>query len=178
MSIISEIRVLSRPVTPTVVVRGTGVPFAELEEFFDSAFGTLGALIQRGLLIPTGPAFALYHGVPPEALDVEVGFPVAAPVDSSDTSGASSSSAASTTSISEALRAAGAETSELPGGQRATATLRGGYDLLSQAWTELMEGLAAQGLKPGMPYWENYVTMPEPEGDPAENVTELVVPVE
>lgn len=67
--------------------------------------------------------------------------------------------------------------SELPAGKYATAALRGGYDLLPQAWPEFMDGVTTQGLKPGIPYWETYVTMPEEGANPAENVTELVVPV-
>ncbi|KQB83685.1 hypothetical protein Cocul_01757 [Corynebacterium oculi] len=113
MSIISEINVISHPATPTVVVRGTGVPFEGLREFFDSAFGTLGSLIQRGDLVPTGPAFALYHGAPPEPLNLEVGFPVA--------TGFTGGGSEDTSCV---------EASELPDSRCATTTLRGEYDLL------------------------------------------------
>ncbi len=63
-------------------------------------FGTLSSLIQCGVLVPAGPAFALYHGAPPEPLNLEVGFPMAA--------GVSKIKENSVSGVSEMLRASGA----------------------------------------------------------------------
>ena len=60
---------------PTAVVRER-VPMANLTEFFGRAFGAVMAAAQAQHASPTGPPFALYHGMPTDTVDVEAGFPV------------------------------------------------------------------------------------------------------
>ena len=143
-----EVVPLSRQAT--AVVRGV-VPAAELVLFFDGAFSSLPAECQAQGVDISGPAFALYHRPPGESFDLEVGFP---------TDGA--------------VEPRGEVTpSELPAGRAATATHRGAYDGLGEAWQSLFESIQAAGLKPGSPFWEVYVTQPSADMDPAELVTQL-----
>ena len=58
----------------TAVIRRV-VPMDRLPEFFDSSFGALAAAVTGQGAGVAGPAFALYHGLPTDTVDLEVGFP-------------------------------------------------------------------------------------------------------
>ena len=142
-----------QPVT-TAVVKGTISP-KEVRDFFDRSFSVLGeATAAQGVSI-TGPAFALYHGIPDDTMDVEVGYPTDRPIDPEGS----------------------AEASELPGGRVVRLVHTGSYDGLGEAWQRLGGWIAEQGLIAGETYWEVYVTEPTPDLDPADLRTELNWPV-
>lgn len=147
-----DAEVVDHPAQSCVVIRGrTSMP--ELSSFFDDAFGELGTLMQRGVVTPVGPAFAVYLSPPGEPMEVAAGFPVAAPVSEGRV-----------------------EPWTLPGGRVARLVHRGSYDGLGAAWEELMGFVGAQGLTPTGPGWESYVD--EPGTVPAEElVTEVMIPV-
>lgn len=141
------------PVT-TAVVKGT-ISSDEVTDFFDRSFGVLGEALAAQGLTPTGPAFALYRGVPDETMDLEVGFPTG-----------------------RAIEADGAaEAGELPGGRVARLVHAGSFDGLTDAWQLLGRWIGEQGLTPGEPFWEVYLTEPSPDMDPADLHTELNWPV-
>jgi effector-binding domain-containing protein len=141
--------------TATAVVRGV-VPMSELPAFFDRAFGALGPFLSERGVAPSGPPFARYLSQPGATCDLEVGFPIAAPV-----------------------RPAGEVVpSSLPGGRVATVVHRGGYEGLAGTWGSLMGWVAANRLRPAPGFWEVYLTEPTPDGDPADNRTALYVPVQ
>jgi effector-binding domain-containing protein len=142
-----------RPTT-TAVVRGT-VDAEEIAEFFDRSFAVLGEAMAAQGVAPTGPAFGMYHGVPDETIDLEVGFPTGRAV---ETDGS-------------------VEPGELPGGQVARLVHAGSFDGLSEAWQRLGGWIAEQDLTPGESYWEVYMTEPNPEMDPADLRTELNWPI-
>ena len=136
------------------VVRGT-IAVAEVRDFFDRSFGVLGGALAAQGLAPAGPAFAIYRSVPTDTMDLEVGFPV-----------------------DRAIEPDGAaETGELPGGQVARVVHAGSFDDLTDAWQRLGVWIGAQGLTPGEPFWEVYLTEPSPDIDPADLRTELNWPV-
>lgn len=135
----------------TAVIRSR-VPTAELPAFFDRAFGTLGAWLGRHGVAPLGAAYARYDGPPGDVADLEVGFPVASPVEPDGD----------------------VEPGTLPGGLAARMVHAGGYDGLGEAWGALQQWIADQGREPGSALWEVYVTEPSPDMDPAELRTELV----
>lgn len=148
------------PEIPTVVVTAQNYPLADMAKLFDSSFGVIfGALRERGIA-PVGPAFSLHQRMPDDTADLEIGVPV----DSALT-------AASTDSGGSAVA------STLPARRVAVVSHLGSYDRLGQAWGEHMEWLAGQGLEPGLPFWEVYVTEPSPEADPESMRTDLYVPV-
>lgn len=68
-------RMIKTSEQPTAVLRER-VPMANLTEFFGRAFGAVMAAAQAQHASPTGPPFALYHGMPTDTVDVEAGFPV------------------------------------------------------------------------------------------------------
>ncbi|MGO1973715.1 MAG: GyrI-like domain-containing protein [Propionibacteriaceae bacterium] len=128
---------------PAVVVRGK-VPMAELRDFFDRSFGQIERACAEQGIIPTGAAFARYHGAPTEIVDLEVGLPTGSPV----------------------RAAGGVEAGLLPAGRVVTATHIGGYEGLGAAWGQVGDWLGQQGLTPTETLWEVYVTEPAPDVDP------------
>lgn len=170
---LGDVRIVSAPAVPTAVVRARGVPMSGFAALFDAAFGTaFPALFALGVA-PAGAPFALYSTAPqgPDSpIDVEIGFPLAAPLAESVGEDA----------LSDGALPAGdmrIEASELPGGDVAVTSHLGAYDGLGRAWGRLMGAVGGMGRAPGMPFWETYVTEPSPDVDPATLRTDLYCPV-
>lgn len=142
--------VIEQDEQPTAVVTGT-VAMSELREFFDRSFAELGRAMAEGAFEPSGPALAVYHGVPAETVHLEVGFPVQGRV------------------TPQGSVVAG----RLPASRVATCVHRGNYADLGRSWQQLAEWAEHQGLSLGDRMWEVYVTEPRPGEDPADMVTEL-----
>ena len=140
--------------TATAVVRGL-VPVAELVNFFDRSFATLATVTSKQNVEVTGPAFALYHGAPSDAADLEVGFPTATRVEPAD----------------------GVEAGSLPGGRAARMVHHGSYDALASSWQQLEGWMRDRDVEPAPFFWEVYTTEPSPDMDPADLRTELIWPV-
>ncbi len=138
----------------TAVIRRV-VPMDRLPEFFDSSFGALAAAVTGQGAGIAGPAFALYHGMPTDTVDLEVGFPTQRAV------------------VAEGDGVASA----LPGGRVARAVHAGSFDGLGAAWGRLRSWIDDQGLRAGETFWEVYLTQPTPEMDPGDLRTELNWPV-
>lgn len=141
----------------TAVVPIRQVAVDDLTAAFDAGFGELiEVLTDQGTEI-AGPAFAHYVSPPADRFDLDIGMPVASPVQASGR-----------------VRAA-----ELPDQRVARLVHHGGYDGLSAAWARLTEWVAEQGLPvdPAAGWWEVYVTEPSPEADPADMRTELNLPL-
>ena len=95
----------------TAVIRRV-VPMDRLPAFFDGSFGALAAAVTGQDAGVAGAAFALYHGLPTDTVDLEVGFPT-----------------------QRAVRADGdVVASALPGGRVARAVHAGSFDGLGPAW--------------------------------------------
>lgn len=135
--------------TFTAAVRGS-VPMQEIRDFYDNAFGRVAAAVDRQEVTPTS-AFGLYLSPPSDRLELEVGFVVDGPIQADGD----------------------VVPSSLPGGRAARLTHVGPYDDLSGSWGRLMAWVGEQGLAPGGPMWEVYVTEPTPETDPATLRTDL-----
>jgi effector-binding domain-containing protein len=157
----AEIRQLTPQ--PTVAVRTTQ-PMSELD--LGALFHThLPAIAQRlGELgvHPAGPPFGRYHEFGPEQTDVEIGFPVAAPV----------ADLPALSDVPEGTQGS----SELPGGATAVAIHRGSYEGLGTTYEQLREWIQAQGESEGGGPWESYVDDPELV-DPADLRTEVAWPL-
>ena len=108
------------------VVRGAVSPDG-LRDFFDQSFGVIGAAIKEQQVTVTGPAYALYHGVPGDVVDLEVGFPTDRPIEP----------------------AGSAEASTVPGGRVARLVHEGGYDDLGDSWGAAVRLGRRAGSDPG-----------------------------
>ena len=138
----------------TAVVRET-VPMAALTDFFGRAFGAvMGAAQAQGVQL-AGPPFALYRGMPTEAVDVEAGFPVNAGFRDAD----------------------GVATGTLPEADAFEAIHVGPYDTLGTTYGTIQERMREEGLNPSDTMWEYYLSDPETEPDPAKWQTRVVWPV-
>ena len=142
--------IVEQPEQITMVVKRQ-VPMADIAGVFDTAFPALGAVLADQQVQPLSPAFALYHGAPTDTADLEVGFVTGEPVTPVD-------------DVRVGL---------LPGGRVARTVYAGGYEGLGGAWGALFGWVAEQGLEPTGEMWEVYLNEPTPDGDPADNRTEL-----
>lgn len=131
------------------------VPMAEIRDFFDGSFGALGALLADQGIAPIGPPYGLYRGMPTDTVDVEVGFPVAEPIEP----------------------AGEVANGSLPAGRVVRAVHAGSFDGLGAAYGRLAEWMTGQGLTPSDSMWEVYLTEPSPDMDPADLRTEINWPV-
>ena len=143
---------------PTAVVRER-VPMSALRDFFGRAFGAVTGAVQEQHVQLAGPPFALYRGMPTDVVDVEAGFPLAAPF---------SSQAGADTAVSAGT---------LPAGPAYEALHVGPYELLPQTYGAIMARMREDGVSPGEAMWEYYLSDPGAEPDPAKWQTLVVWPV-
>lgn len=149
----------NRTELPTVTIAAVRaiVPMNGLAEFYDTAFTqTAGAAAREGWTI-VGPAIGWYHGMPTDTTDLAAGFLVEG--------------------VAAGTSSDGVEVTEMPGGPALVLTHTGSYDRLPDAWDRLEQDRAALGVDGRGDFWEEYVTEPQPGGDPEANVTRLVLPL-
>lgn len=156
-----QVTYLTTPLVPTVVRLAEDVLPGDMAGIYDESFGALMPALQEQGIEIAGPAFSLHHRMPGATMTFELGFPVAAPIDGE-------------------LEAGGIafHPSSMPAAQVATISYHGGYEGLGQAWSDLMQRVAADGRRPALPFWEVYVTAPQPGTDPSALRTDLVLPYE
>lgn len=139
-----EVRLHDRTEVHTAGIRRT-VPLSALTDFFSEAFTkTMSALDEQGVA-PIGPPFGKYYGSPGATVDVEAGFPVAAPID----------------------RAGEVAPGSLPRGRVLEAEHLGPYDELQRTYAVLQQRFVDDGLIPGDVMWESYLSDPGTDPDPA-----------
>jgi effector-binding domain-containing protein len=140
----------------TVALIRERVPMDQITDFFDRAFHVLGEAAAQGRLTIVGPPVGVYYDMPTDTVDVAVGFPVAGDVqDGVDVT---------------------VET--LPGGRAGQVVHVGSYDAMRETYDRLAGWMTEQGLRPGSPVWETYLTEPTPDGDTADMRTLITWPVQ
>jgi effector-binding domain-containing protein len=131
------------------------VPMAEIREVFDRGFPqVMEAIMAQGAAV-AGPPFGFYHRMPGDTVDVSVGFPVATPVEASGD----------------------VQPFELPGGRAVTGVHVGPYEELERTYGELMAWVQSEGLELAVGMWEQYLSDPSAEPDPATWQTRIVWPL-
>lgn len=153
----AEVSYLEVPDFPTVVQKVRDHPLARIRSLFDDTFGALFPALGANGLRPMGAPFSLYHRMPTDTVDIEVGIPVDHPL----THPVTSDGVTLTPSV-------------LPAGRIAIVSYYGAYDGLGEAWGRFMGEIAAAGHQPDFPFWEVYLTEPVPGVDPASLRTDLV----
>jgi len=139
---------------PTAAVREK-VRLEDLPAFFSRAFrDTMAALGAQGRHA-AGPPFGKYYGMPSDVLEVEVGFPVSAPI---EPSGA-------------------VVPGVLPGGRVVEAIHVGPYDTMQEAYADVRRYFSEQDLTPGDVMWESYLSGPGSEPDATRWRTQICWPV-
>lgn len=150
----TEISITEHDEQPTAGVRER-VPMSELTAFFSRAFQDTMAALQAQGAQPIGPPFGKYYGSPTDVVDVEAGFPVAAPI----------------------APAGSVTPGTLPAGKTVEAVHVGPYDTMTTTYAELERYFRDAGLTPGTVMWESYLSDPEAEPDPATWRTRICWPV-
>jgi effector-binding domain-containing protein len=131
------------------------VKMADLTDYFGRAFEASAAAIAGQGLVPTGPPIALYHGMPTDSIDITAGFPVGA------------------TAVAEE----GVVLTPLPAGPAVATVYVGPYDGMTRTYDEIAAWLQAEKLTPRPDMWEEYLTDPDTNPDPATWQTRIVFPL-
>ncbi|MDN5550629.1 MAG: GyrI-like domain-containing protein [Brevibacterium sp.] len=155
----SELTVFEASEIPTAVVEARNVAMEDLPALFDATFTGLFPTLQEAEMEIAGPAFALYTRQPSDTVDLEIGLPL-------------------TSGLTQALplsRDLIAIPSQLPGGSIAAMSHTGGYDGLGEAWAVFTKAAVDAGHHPGLPFFEVYVTEPNPDMDTADLRTDLFI---
>jgi effector-binding domain-containing protein len=124
--------------------------------FFSRALERAYEALQEIGMAPAGPPMAAYRGDPTQGFDVIAGFPV----------------------IGTPTAPAGIAVVELPGGPGVTTIHTGSYDSMTDTYAGITAWMQEQHLTPAEPMWEEYLTDPEQEPDPAKWQTRIVFPVQ
>lgn len=152
----TRIRIEEVPAQPVAVVRRQ-VPVTALPAFSAEAAGTIEAAVAAAGGVVAGPLFAWYHEPPAGAVvDVSAGFVVAG---------------LSVGDLGEV------EVRVRPGALAAVALHVGPYDTLADTYRELDVWLDTRQLDPSDEIWEEYLSDPEADPDPATWETRLVRPL-
>jgi effector-binding domain-containing protein len=109
-----------------------------LGDVLRKAYGSIMQYLREAGRHPAGPPFAAYFNTDMEDLDVEIGFPVAAPLPGRGDIGPG----------------------ELPGGRFAACLYAGPYSKIGAAYEELALWMKAQGHEPRGAAYEIYLTDP------------------
>ncbi len=153
---------------PTASVREK-VPMNAITEFFGRAFTSVMAAVEQQGLQPAGPPFGMYRGVPTDMIDVEAGFPLAAPLTGTngDSAGVRIDGGHGESQVAGGV---------LPAGPAYEALHVGPYDTLRQTYEAIMARMQADGATPGEAMWEFYLTDPDAEPDPGKWQTRIIWP--
>jgi effector-binding domain-containing protein len=143
---------------PLAVIRHNGIRLADLQAAFDAGYSSIALTFSGDVLVPTGPALAIYHGDPMAVFDLELGFPVQTPPENPIPTASGSVIVASA----------------LPAGSAVATTVYGPYDGLGAGWAGLVERAGAEGIQPRGIWIEVYVS--DPSTAPAELRTDLIMP--
>lgn len=154
---ILEALVVQAPEVPTAVVSRHGFPMYEMAALMDGTFSHLATALSEAGITPIGPALALHHRMPVDTADLEVGFPVDAPL-------------TETLTLPSGYEVTG---SVLPAGRVGAVSHVGPYGGLAESWGAFTQDLGEAGEQLTYPFWELYVTEPSPEADPAAMRTDL-----
>ena len=149
---VSMINLLKQNEQPTLVVHAR-TKLENLPQLIGESYGKLCAYLEKlGETVSDVP-FVAYHNMDMQALDVEIGFPVANPLPEKG-------------EIKSGL---------IPAGTRIFCIYRGPYGEMVPVYQEMQKWMGENGYVPAGPVYEYYYNGPEfPE---SELVTKIVMPV-
>ena len=139
---------------PTLVIRVETTP-NKLGETFAELLPEVSAYLASKGVEPAGPPFGRFFDYTKDHVDMEAGFPVAAPTEGEGR----------------------VQPGELPGGRVAVTSHVGPYTTLPQAYAAITAWMREQGLESDGASWEVYRTGPADVADSSQWRTEIVWPV-
>lgn len=149
-----EIIVTELPEQPTACIREI-VAVHAMPQFFERTFHAVLAVLQEQGLAPAGPPYAIYYRMPTDTVDVAAGFPVTGPVEPSGE----------------------VWPGTLPGGRTYEAVHVGPYDAMQPVYHAILQRMTADDEVPADVMWEQYLSDPAEEPDPARWRTRVGWPV-
>jgi effector-binding domain-containing protein len=159
-----DARIVELHARPSIALR-IQVPMANLDmgQIYGRELPRLFTRLQELGGEMTGAPYGRYFAWGGEQVDVEIGIPVARPVDA-------------LRPLRE-LSAGDIGTSELPAGPGAIATHWGLYDTLPATYGRLHDWIHEQGREDSIGPWESYLDDPDTVADPADLRTEVCYPL-
>lgn len=143
----------SMEMQPTVSIR-TRTPVAGLQQVLGSGYGSIMQQLSAQGIFPSGAPFVVYYNMDMEDLDVELGFPVGAPV-----------------TVREPV-----QSSSLPASRIAVCVYKGPYTEMGSAYEALNAFISAQNLVPQSMVYEFYLN--DPQNTPPDQLeTRIVFPL-
>lgn len=142
------------PAQPILFIRKQVAP-SEIPDVLGQCIGTVFGHCQKGGHAVAGQPFTRYPSAGPGLMTLEAGFPLAAPAPGDGE----------------------IEAGFLQSGPAAVAVHAGPYDQLKETYAAAERWIKDQGLRPGGPPWEVYVTDPGAYPDPKDWRTEVYWPV-
>jgi len=130
--------IVERTETKTLGVRYR-TPASELSKTMGPIYGEIAAHMAKNGIPFAGPPYARYFNMDMNDLDLEIGFPIAAP----------------------AAGAGRVAAGTLPGGAYATATHTGPYETIESTYNALMAFIGERKLECGSDMFEEYLNSPE-----------------
>lgn len=150
--------ITDQPARNLAVIRRT-VTVDKIADLYDSAFPQIFAALAATGVTASDVPMGVTYGMTDDTLDLAVAVPVASPFDGAGTGGTAGTVSAE----------------RIPASRTATLLVSGSYDQLAEAYNHLFSWLSDRGLTPTGTVWERYLTEPVPDGDPADNLTQLGV---
>ena len=149
---ISDIELINTPEQPALSIR-TRTPADKLPMVIGGSFAKIAAYLNALGEHPAGVPYVAYHNMDMADLDVEIGFPVAAPLPGREDIGYA----------------------PVPAGRRAFCMYQGAYSEMAPVYDELAAWITANGYTPVGTAYEYYYNGPDcPE---AQLLTQIVMPV-
>lgn len=146
--------IIDLPLRHTAVIRLT-IPRSAIKKEMGPAMEEVLTTLREHSIEPDGPLFAHHLRMDPASFDIEVGVPVASPIE-------------------PVGRLRG---SHLPASRVVRANYTGSYEGLYGAWGSLNDWIRGEGLTMAPNLWEVYLAGPETTPDPAGWRTELNRPI-
>lgn len=150
MGTISEPTIVEISEIPCLMVRRV-VRMEDIPAHYDSSYQKIFSLLGQRGVAPTAPPLGISFSMPSEKLDLGAAVPVP-----TNTGGEGD-----------------VEYFVVPGGTAIKVTLTGSFEMLPLAYGTIQEWSDAHSVERGELAWEQYMIMPTPESDPAENITDV-----
>jgi len=139
---------------PILFIRRS-IAWEEIPDTIADCLGTIAAHCQLAGISIAGHPFSRYASAGTQGLTIEVGMPLAAPVEA----------------------AGEIEAGILQAGPVIVAVHAGGYEGLQDTYQAIERWAKERGHHSGGPFWESYLTDPEEHPDPADWRTEVFWPI-
>ena len=149
-----EVTIRSLSAQPTACVH-TRATAEHIGEKFNEAVPKIAAHVAAVGGVIVGPPYTRYHAVGPGGFDMEIGFPVMAPISHNG----------------EVVPG------ELPAVEAAIAVHEGGYDQLPASYEQIEHWITDHGHEAAEGMWETYLTDPGAQPDPSTWRTQIVWPL-